>query len=62
MQSKRGLSKMRKILETYKILYHQIIDDLAKNNISSEERRLLIVMLYNTEINIQQANNVLNKQ
>lgn len=53
---------MKKILETYKILYHQIISDLAKNKITREERKLLIEMLSNIEINICQAENVIKNQ
>ena len=50
---------MKKILEQYQTLYHQIIHELAINGLSSKERRILIEMLYNTEINIQQAKAVI---
>ena len=51
---------MKKILEQYEKLYFQILNELVKKDISSKERATLIEMLYNIEININQAKLTLN--
>lgn len=53
---------MKAILESYKTLYTQILEELAKNGLTEKERRTLIEMLYNTNINITQAKNTLNNK
>ena len=51
---------MNSILQSYKDLYNQILGELAANNLTHNERKTLIEMLYNTEMNIHQAKTRIN--